>query len=66
MLLGDAIVKPFLEGQPGWLHYVASMVGALLVAPVGTWYARRAVRSKPLVEVASNVMQGEMRDDWQG
>ena len=63
MLLGDAIVKPMLDGQPGWLHYVASVLGALLVVAVGTWFARRAARTKPIVEVASNIMQGETRND---
>lgn len=54
MLLGDAIVKPYLEGQPGWLSYVASTAGALLVMAVGTWLARRAAPPKAVVVVASN------------
>jgi YjbE family integral membrane protein len=62
MLLGDAVVKPYLEGQPGWLKYVASTAGALLVVAVGTWLAKRAVRPKAVVEVASNE-SGEERGD---
>jgi hypothetical protein len=48
MLLGDAVVKPYLEGQPGWLKYVSAAAGALLVVAVGTWLARRAAPPKPL------------------
>ncbi len=66
MLLGDAVVKPYIEGWPGWLHYAASILGALLVVATGTWIARRGARSKPIVEVASNVMQGETHNDSQG
>ena len=62
MLLGDAVVKPHLEGQPGWLKYVASTAGALLVVAVGTWLAKRAVRPKAVVEVASNESEGERGD----
>lgn len=62
MLLGDAVVKPYLEGQPGWLKYVASTVGALLVVAVGTWLAKRVVQPGAVVEVASSV-SGEERND---
>lgn len=62
MLLGDAVVKPYLEGQPGWLRYVASTVGALLVMAVGTWLAKRAAQPKAVVEVASNE-SGEEKGD---
>lgn len=62
MLLGDAVVKPHLEGQPGWLKYVASTAGALLVVAVGTWLAKRAMRPKAVVEVASNESEGERGD----
>jgi YjbE family integral membrane protein len=62
MLLGDAVVKPYLEGQPGWLKYVASTAGALLVVAVGTWLAKRAVRPKAVVEVVSNESGGEGGD----
>lgn len=54
MLLGDAVVKPYLEGQPGWLKYAASTVGALLVVTIGTWLARQTVMPKTVVEVASS------------
>jgi len=62
MLLGDAVVKPYLEGQPGWLKYVASSAGALLVVAIGTWLAKRAVQPKAVVEVASSV-SGEEKND---
>jgi YjbE family integral membrane protein len=62
MLLGDAVVKPYLEGQPGWLKYVASTAGALLVVAVGTWLAKRAVQPKAVVEVASSE-SGEGKGD---
>lgn len=62
MLLGDAMVKPYLEGQPGWLKYVASTAGALLVVAAGTWLATRAARPKAVVEVASNESEGERSD----
>ncbi len=48
MFLGDAWVKPYLENQPSWLNYAASVAGALLVIGVGTWLAR----SKPRLQVA--------------
>jgi YjbE family integral membrane protein len=62
MLLGDAVVKPYLEGQPGWLKYVASTTGALLVVAVGTWLAKRVVQPRAVVEVASSV-SGEEKND---
>lgn len=62
MLLGDAVVKPYLEGQPGWLKYVASTGGALLVVAVGTWLAKRVVQPRAVVEVASSV-SGEEKND---
>jgi YjbE family integral membrane protein len=62
MLLGDAVVKPYLEGQPGWLKYVASTTGALLVVAVGTWLAKRVVQPRVVVEVASSV-SGEEKND---
>ena len=59
MLLGDAVVKPYLEGQPGWLKYVASTAGALLVMAIGTWLAKRAPRPQPPVEVVASGAQGD-------
>ncbi len=57
MFLGDATVKPHLQGQPGWLKYLASTAGALLVVAIGTWLARRAPR-RP-VEVVASGSQGD-------
>ena len=59
MLLGDAVVKPYLEGQPGWLKYVASTAGALLVMAIGTWLAKRPPRPRPPVEVVASGAQGD-------
>lgn len=42
MLHGDALVKPYLEGQPAWLKYAMASAGALLVVAIGSWLARRA------------------------
>ncbi len=53
MFLGDATVKPYLEGQPGWLKYLASALGAAFVVAVGTWLARRPP-PRAVVEVASD------------
>lgn len=54
MLVGDVALKPWLEAAPGWLHYLTSVVGALLVVAVGTWIARRqrGEPMAPLVELA--------------
>ncbi|MCK6500158.1 MAG: TerC family protein, partial [Nitrospira sp.] len=62
MLLGDAVVKPYLEGQPGWLKYVASTAGALLVVAIGTWLTKRTAKPMAVVEVASSE-SGEERGD---
>ena len=59
MLLGDAVVRPYLEGQPGWLKYAASTAGALLVMAIGTWLAKRAPRPQPPVEVVASGAQGD-------
>ena len=59
MLLGDAVVKPYLEGQPGWLKYAASTAGALVVMTLGTWLAKRAPRPQPPVEVVASGAQGD-------
>ncbi len=58
MFLGDATIKPYLEGQPGWLKYLSSAIGAALVMAVGTWLARR-VPLRPVVEVASDGPEGK-------
>lgn len=51
MLVTDVAIRPWLAGGPGWLHYLAAAVGALLVVVVGTWLARRKA-PPPLVELA--------------
>ncbi|MCC6879707.1 MAG: TerC family protein [Rhodocyclaceae bacterium] len=58
MFLGDASVKPYLEGQPSWLKYLSSSAGALLVVIVGTRLAKRAVRPRPPVEVVASGAEG--------
>ena len=53
MLVGDVVVKPYLEGAPSWLHFVTSVAGAALVVLLGGWLAKRAQReTAPLVELA--------------
>ena len=53
MLVGDVVVKPYLEGAPSWLHYLTSAAGAALVVLLGGWLAKRAQReTAPLVELA--------------
>ncbi|MBD5804345.1 Integral membrane protein TerC family protein [Azoarcus sp. Aa7] len=53
MLVGDVVVKPYVEGLPGWLHYAASVAGAAFVVGVGAWLARRqSDEETPLVELA--------------
>jgi YjbE family integral membrane protein len=51
MIVSDVVVKPHLEGAPGWLHYVSAAAGALFVVALGTWLARRKAAA-PLVELA--------------
>ncbi|CAG0967790.1 MAG: TerC family protein [Rhodocyclales bacterium] len=63
MLLGDAVVRPYLEGQPGWLKYAASTAGALLVMAIGTWLAKRAPRPQPPVEVVASGAQGDRQHE---
>jgi YjbE family integral membrane protein len=41
MLLGDAVLVPYHDGWPGWLHSAAAAAGALLVVGLGTLLARR-------------------------
>lgn len=41
MIFSDVAVKPFVAGQPGWMHYLASIAGALFVVAIGTALARR-------------------------
>lgn len=62
MLLGDAMVKPHLEGQPGWLKYAASSAGAVSVVLVGSWLAKRAARPTAIIKVASNQSVEEQGD----
>jgi YjbE family integral membrane protein len=47
MLVGDAVVKPYLEGAPHWLHYVSAALGAALVVSTGKLLARRALLRMP-------------------
>ncbi len=63
MLFGDASVKSYLEGQPGWLKYVASTTGALLVVAIGTWLAGRKEPSKAAVKVVASSESGEGKSD---
>jgi predicted tellurium resistance membrane protein TerC len=52
MLVGDVVLRPWLEGTPSWLHYLTSTVGAAFVVLLGTWLARRQRReAAPIVEL---------------
>lgn len=51
MIVTDVVVKPHLEGAPGWLHYLSAAAGAVFVVVLGTWLARRKA-APPLVELA--------------
>jgi YjbE family integral membrane protein len=54
MFLGDASVKPHIEGHPSWLKYLSSAMGAAVVVILGSWLARRAAPQRAVVEVASD------------
>ena len=52
MLVGDVVLRPWLEGTPSWLHYLTSVIGAGFVVLLGTWLARRSEReTTPIVEL---------------
>lgn len=52
MVVGDVVLKPWLEGTPSWLHYVTSVIGATFVVLLGSWLARRREReAAPIVEL---------------
>lgn len=57
MLLGDALVKPYLADHPPWLKYAASISGALLVVGGGTWLARS--KPRPQVAVVASGREGD-------
>lgn len=49
MAVSDVALKPYLEGAPGWLHYVTAAAGAVLVVIVGkVLAARKEARLVPL------------------
>jgi hypothetical protein len=48
MMVTDIWIKPYLAAYPPWLHYPASVLGALLVIIVG----RLLARSKSAKEAA--------------
>ena len=52
MLVTDVALAPLFGDLPHWLHYLAGVVGALVVIVVGTRRARRAA-PQPLEEVAA-------------
>lgn len=45
MLLGDVMLKPYVEGWPHWTHNVAALIGAVSVVAVGKWLAARQPRA---------------------
>ncbi|MEN9905611.1 MAG: hypothetical protein RLZZ555_2176 [Pseudomonadota bacterium] len=54
MFVTDVFVLPYVEGLPSWLHYVTSVIGAVLVVAVGKMIAARqpAAEEAPLVDLA--------------
>ena len=63
MLLGDAVVKPYVEDLSGWIRHVASLAGALSVVAIGTWLARRTAQPMAVVEVVSSGRHVGSEDD---
>ncbi|MBL8474316.1 MAG: TerC family protein [Rhodocyclaceae bacterium] len=51
MLVGDPVLQPYTGAAPAWLHYAATMAGALFVVLAGSWLARRKAAAA-LVELA--------------
>lgn len=51
MLLNDALIRAWSEQLSGWVHFLASAIGALLVVVVGKMRNRRAA-AKPIHEVS--------------
>ena len=47
MIVGDVVVKPYMENMPGWLHYVSAAIGAALVVLIGKWIGSRKARRMP-------------------
>jgi YjbE family integral membrane protein len=53
MLFSDVAVKPYVEGLPGWFHYLASIAGAVLVVATGKLLARRMqAKQRPVTELS--------------
>jgi len=53
MIVSDVVVKPYLEGMPGWLHYATAAAGAAFVVLLGTVLARRRQTvAAPVTELA--------------
>jgi YjbE family integral membrane protein len=52
MMVGDVLIKPYMENLPSWLHYVAAAIGAALVVLLGKFFTARKTR-KAVAEGAS-------------
>jgi len=53
MIVSDVVIKPYLEGMPGWLHYATAAAGAAFVVLLGTVLARRRQTvAAPVTELA--------------
>ena len=52
MIVTDPVLKTWAEAHGAWLHYGASVVGALFVLVVGKWLAQRAQARRAPVPVA--------------
>jgi YjbE family integral membrane protein len=53
MMFSDIAVKPFVADIPGWFHYLASIIGAVLVVATGSLLARRMqAKLRPVTELS--------------
>ncbi len=53
MLVSDKALQPYLQGVPGWLHYVTAIFGALMVVAVGKFLAKRTMgERRQLIDLA--------------
>ena len=51
MVMTDMLVKAWAEAQPHWLHWLAPVLGAMLVVATGKWLARRKVVAAEIVSL---------------
>jgi YjbE family integral membrane protein len=59
MIVGDVVLKPFMEGLPGWLHYIAAALGALLVVATGKLITGKRARARKAAGEMPELASGE-------